>query len=64
MQYITEYIAEGYTDPNTGKDYPYTIEIITRDDTGRNDTVKVVWEGLAPKHRESVEDQIILDYTL
>jgi len=64
MKHITEYITDGYTDSDTGKDYPYTIEIITRDKTGRNDTVRVVWDEVTPKHRESIEDQIIQDYIL
>ena len=64
MKHITEYITDGYTDPDTGKDYPYIIEIITRDKTVRNDTVRVVWDKVTPKHRESIEDQIIQDYTL
>ena len=64
MKHITEYITDGYTDSDTGKDYPYTIEIITRDKTGRNDTVRVVWDEVTPKHRGSIEDQIIQDYIL
>ena len=64
MKHITEYITDGYTDPDTGKDYPYTIEIITRDKTGRNDTVRVVWDEVTPRHRESIEDQLLLDYML
>ena len=64
MKHITEYITDGYTDPDTGKDYPYIIEIITRDKTGRNDTVRVVWDEVTPRHRESIEDQIIQDYIL
>ena len=60
MHYIKETI-DGYYNKN-GKEYPYTLEVIIRDETGRNDTFEVAWENETPENVEKVEERLIDEY--
>ena len=60
MSYKKENI-DGYYNEN-GKEYPYTLEVIIRDDTGRNDTFEVVWENETPANAEKVEEGLVDEY--
>jgi len=60
MSYKKENI-DGYYNEN-GKEYPYTLEVIIRDDTGRNDTFEVVWEEATPENAEVVEEKLVDEY--
>ena len=60
MSYIKENI-DGFYNEN-GKEYPYTLEVIIRDETGRNDTFEVAWENETPENVEKVEEKIVDEY--
>jgi len=54
-------IIDGYYKEN-GKEFPYTLEVIIRDETGRNDTFEVVWEDEMPDNTEEVEEKLVDEY--
>ena len=60
MNYKKENI-DGYYNEN-GKEYAYTLEVIIRDDTGRNDTFEIVWENETPANAEKVEEGLVDEY--
>jgi len=60
MSYKIENI-DGYYNEN-GKEYPYTLEVIIRDETGRNDTFEVAWEDEIPDNAEDVEERLVDEY--
>jgi len=60
MSYKHEHINGSYTE--NGKEYPYSLEVIIRDDTGRNDTFEVAWEDATPENAEAVEEKLVDEY--
>jgi len=44
------------------REYPYTLETIIRDETGRNDTFDVIWEDEQPDDAESAEEAVVDEY--
>jgi len=60
MSYKHEHINGSYTE--NGKEYPYSLEVIIRDDTGRNDTFEVEWEEATPENAEVVEEKLVDEY--
>lgn len=60
MRHKHEHIYGSYFEDS--KEYPYILEIISRDDTGRNDTFEVVWEENLPINYENAEEIITKKY--
>jgi hypothetical protein len=60
MSYKKENI-DGYYNEND-KEYPYTLEVIIRDETRRNDTFEIVWENDFPDNNEDVEERLVDEY--
>ncbi len=44
------------------KEYPYTLEVIIRDETRRNDTFEIIWNDDVPDNNEDVEEILIDEY--
>jgi hypothetical protein len=60
MSYKKENI-DGYYNKN-GCEYPYSLEVIIRYETSRNDTFEVVWEDKFPENAEEVEEKLVDEY--
>ena len=52
---------EGYYHQN-GREYPYTLEAVIRDESGRNDTFDVIGKDGQPDDADSAEEAVVDEY--
>ena len=52
---------EGYYHQN-GREYPYTLEAVIRDESGRNDTFDVIGKDGQPDDADSAEEAVVDEF--